>query len=69
MTLTRNYLTTIRNISRKSNFQFQENRIKTVALRVPPWLIEHMTVVTSSNLLIYNKLNHKRAQLDNQRTH
>ena len=35
-----------------SNFQFQENRIKTVAVTVPSWLMEHMTVVTSSNMLM-----------------
>ena len=33
-----------------SNHKFQENRIKTVAVTVPSWLMEHMTVVTSSNM-------------------
>ena len=35
-----------------SNFQFQENRIKTVAVRVRAWRVEHITVVTSSNMLM-----------------
>ena len=35
-----------------SNFQFQENRIKTMAVTVLPWRVEHMAVVTSSNMLM-----------------
>ena len=35
-----------------SNFQFQENRIETVVVTVPPWLVERMAVLTSSNMLM-----------------
>ena len=35
-----------------SNFQFQENRIKTVAVRVRTWREGDMAAVTSSNMLM-----------------
>ena len=35
-----------------SNFQFQENRIKTVAVRVRAWHQADMAAVTSTNMLM-----------------